>query len=40
MKVYKETMSEPKFDELKKELLKYKIISGNVIRELNKAFKP
>jgi hypothetical protein len=40
MRVYKEIMSKEDFDKLKQELLKNKIISVNVIRELNKPFQP
>ena len=40
MRVYKEIMSEKDFEELRTELLKYKIISTNVLRELNKPFEP
>ena len=40
LRVYKELMSETDFNELRTELLKYKIISTNVLRELNKPFQP
>ena len=40
MRAYKEIMSEEDFETLKRELKKYKIISINVIRELNRPFQP
>lgn len=40
MRVYKETMSEKDFSDLRSELLRLKIISTDVIRELNKPFQP
>ena len=40
LRVYKEIMSEKDFEVLRRELLKYKIISTNVLRELNKPFQP
>jgi len=40
MRVYKEIMSKEDFDKLKKELLQFKIISTNVLKELNRPFKP
>jgi len=40
LRVYKEIMSEKDFEALRTELLKYKIISTNVLRELNKPFEP
>ncbi len=40
MRVYKEIMSEEDFVALRSELLKYKIISVNVLKELNKPMQP
>ena len=40
MRVYKEIMSKNDFKDLTTELLKYKIISTNVLRDLNKPFQP
>jgi hypothetical protein len=40
LRVYKEIMSKEDFEKLRLELLQNKIISTNVIRELNKPFQP